>query len=436
MLNKTSKNKKAEISTPVGAETSENNKAAASVLSGGGAQRGEISLSSELGIFENKEPLFIESVIIHRKEMKLVRAFETSFGRFVAFTRFFPEISFRTELGEIVKGVGECSPLPLPFYDQQCARSTEIGLKYLTAALTGKSYEEANGVAASGLEPVTTVHSFIAKYDKYMGYSISRCAMEAAYWEAVARLYGVPVHKLWGGARNSVPAGTSIGLEPTVDDLMAKVKIAVEEMGVARVKIKIKPGKDIQFLEAIRKKYPDIPLQVDANAAYNINNPSDVARLKELDRYNLLLIEQPGRNDDFIDHAVQLSGLNTPICLDESIHNLQNTRQAIELWKQYSSVEKLIINIKPQRVGGYLESIKIAVLANQNRVKCWCGGMLETALGKTANVHFSARKEVNLPGDHVAQGEYFVEDVAVSPEYKSGTIKVPEGAGWGINTSF
>jgi O-succinylbenzoate synthase len=196
--------------------------------------------------------------------------------------------------------------------------------------------------------------------------------------------------------------------------------------------MKIKPGKDITYVEAVRKKYPNILLQVDANAAYDLFNTSDIELLKELDNYNLTMIEQPGRNDDIIDHSRQLSTLNTPICLDESILHAVHTRHAIELWRQNSDTKKLIINIKPPRVGGFLESIKIAKLCSKNGVSVWCGGMYESALGKTANVHFSSLKEVDLPGDHVSQAPYFKEDVADSPQYQNGEITVPEGIGWGL----
>jgi O-succinylbenzoate synthase len=188
-------------------------------------------------------------------------------------------------------------------------------------------------------------------------------------------------------------------------------------------------------LKQYRKKYPEILLQVDANAAYDLFKPTDIALLKELDNYNLTMIEQPGRNDDIVDHSRQLAGLTTPICLDESILNVVHTRQAIELWEQYSDTKKLIINIKPPRVGGFLESLKIAQLCSNNGVSVWCGGMYESALGKTANVHFSSRIEVNLPGDYVSQAPYFKEDIAESPVYENGEITVPEGIGWGLRGS-
>lgn len=391
----------------------------------------EVNELKALGIYENKQPLKLENIRVHKKSMKLVIPFETSFGRFDSLIRFYPEITFSTPSGKRVTGLGECSPLSAPWYDYECHRSVETALGYLIGALTGKTIDDQDGLPVAELEPVTTIHSLHARYKWLVGHNIAKCGMEGAYWDAVAKLNGVPVWKLWGGSRKKVETGTSVGLEPTVDALMRKVEKGVDELKVARVKVKVKPGRDIKYIEAIRKRYPGIRLQVDANAAYDLFNPEDLAILKEFDNYNLLLIEQPGSNDDYYDHARQLPHINTPICLDESILNAMHARQAIELWKQYSSTDKLIINIKPPRVGGYLEAIRIAVLASKEGVRTWCGGMHESAIGKTANVHFSSREEVNLPGDHVSQASYFVEDVGEHPKYSEGFIKVPEGEGWG-----
>lgn len=385
-----------------------------------------------LNIFENREPLTIEKIVVHKKEMRLVIPFETSFARFDRLVKFYPEITFRTSSGDRIKGVGECSPLSAPWYDYQCHRSVETALGYLTGALTGKTIDDYDGTPVEGLEPVTDIHSLHFRYKWLVGHNIAKCGIEGAYWDALAKLNEVPVYKLWGGTRKKVETGTSVGLEPVVEAMLRKVEKGVDELKVARVKIKVKPGKDIQYIEAIRKRYPELPLQVDANAAYDLFSPKDIAILKEFDNYNLILIEQPGNNEDYYDHARQLAGLETPICLDESILNATHARQAIELWKEYSSPGKLIFNIKPPRVGGYLEAIRIAVLAAENGVKTWCGGMHESAIGKTANVHFSAREEVNLPGDHVSQGPYFINDVGQHPEYSSGHIEVPEGKGWGV----
>ncbi|HPG56994.1 MAG TPA: o-succinylbenzoate synthase [Candidatus Wallbacteria bacterium] len=377
----------------------------------------------ELGVFENTEPLFIHKVTVYKREMKLCIPFETSFGRFDSLVRLYPEITFRRADGSVICGIGECSPLSAPWYDYECHKSVETALGYIISSLDE---------AAAKNTPVTDVCSFIKLYKWVVGHNMARAGVEGAYWDALAKMRGVSVSELWGCVKKTVEAGTSVGLEPTIDALMKKIETAVERMKAARIKVKIKPGKDIEYVAAIRARYPRIRLQVDANAAYDLFNPEHIGLLKRLDEFDLMMIEQPGPNDDIYDHARTLAGLKTPICMDESILSAAHARQAIELWKQYSDVSKLIINIKPPRVGGYLEAIKIARLCSINKVSAWCGGMHESAMGKTANVHFSAREEIDLPGDHVSQAPYFVENIADSPEYHEGTLKVPTGAGWGL----
>ncbi|MCA0387385.1 MAG: o-succinylbenzoate synthase [Bacteroidetes bacterium] len=387
---------------------------------------------SYLNVFENQVPLYIEQIKIHTRRFDLSFPFETSFARFDSLIRLFPEITFRTESGDLVTGRGECSPLSAPWYDYECHRSVGIALSYIISALTGKPVEEIDGLPVRGLPPFTDIISFLDRFKWIVGHNMAKSGVEGAYWDAVAQIHSVSVSKLWGGTRKSVSAGTSVGLEPTIEAFIRKIDIAIGELNVSRVKVKVKPGKDVTYIEAVRRKYPDIKLQVDANACYDLFNPVHVAILKEFDNYNLLMIEQPGRNDDILDHSRQLSALKTPVCLDESILNEMHTRQAIELWRQNSDTNKLIINIKPPRVGGFLESIRIAKMCHENGVSVWCGGMYETALGKTSNIHFCSREEVNLPGDHISQAPYFKVNVADSPEYEDGVITVPEGIGWGL----
>lgn len=381
----------------------------------------EESLSPRvLGISENNEPLHIEEIRLHRRSMELVQPFETSFGRFDRLTRVFPAISFRTRCGYLLTGLGECPPLPAPWYDGECDGTVAVALEHIVSSLR------------SDPAPITDSASFIGRYSWIVGHNMAKAGIEGAYWDAVARLRGVPVRELWGGARRSVEAGTSVGLEETPEEMMRKVDVAVGEVQAARVKIKVKPGKDVAFVAAIRARYPDLRLQVDANAAYDLFDPRHRAALKELDRYDLMMIEQPGRNDDILDHARLLADMATPVCLDESILHARHARQAIECWQRYSSLSKLVINIKPPRVGGFLEALRIARLCHNHGVPVWCGGMLESALGKAGNIHFSSREEVTLPGDHISQGPYFREDIAPSLPCRKGRIELPEGVGWGL----
>jgi len=377
----------------------------------------------EIGVVDNTEPLFVQEASVHQREMKLLIPFESPRGRFDTLVRFYPTLTFRLTDGSLVTGRGECSPLSAPWYSYECHNSVATALGYLIPSLTA---------GGPGQAPVTGIDSFIRRYRWVQGHPTAKAGVEGAYWDAVGKIHGMAVSRLWGGSRQSVETGTSLGLEPTIQALMNKVAIAVEELQVARVKVKIKPGRDLDYVAAIRARYPAIRLQVDANGAYDLFRPAHLATLKRLDEFNLMMIEQPGPNDDIIDHARTLAGLATPICLDESILGLAHARHAIELWKQYSDLTKLVINIKPPRVGGYFEAIKIARLCFLNGVSVWCGGMYESALGKTANVHFSARAEVDLPGDHVSLAPYFVDDVADSPRYGAGRLRVPTGPGWGL----
>jgi O-succinylbenzoate synthase len=387
---------------------------------------------NETGVFENQEPLFIEKITIHQKTLELNSPFRTSFGSMLVLPRFYPVIEFRREDGSIVKGIGECSPLSEPAYNHECYRGAGVSFRYITASLTGKKYEEADGLPADNNPPVDSVYSFINRYKWIVGHNIAKTGFEGAYWDAVAQINNLPVFALWGGVRKQVSTGISIGMEISLELLLRKIDIAIEKIKPARIKLKVKPGNDILSIEAIRKKYPSLPLQVDANSSYDLFNREHLALLKEFDNYGLLMIEQPGAHDDIFDHAGRLAELKTPICLDESILHAQHARKAVELWKQRSAIEKLIINIKPPRVGGYWEAVKIAALCGKAGVKTWCGGMLESALGKTANIHFSSRAEINLPGDHVSVGPYFKEDAALPPESENGFLKVPSTPGWGI----
>jgi o-succinylbenzoate synthase len=381
----------------------------------------EATLSSEaLGIRENRVPLFLERVEVIRREMRLCRPFESSFGRIDSLVRLFPAIRFRTATGERITGIGECPPLPAPWYDGECDGTVSVALKHLSAALTADP------------TPVTDSHSFIGRYAWVVGHAMARVGVEGAYWDAVGQLARTPVWRLWGGVRSSVEAGSSIGLEKTAEATLGKVRLAVDEAGVSRIKIKIKPGHDLHYVEAVRRAYPALGLQVDANTAYDLFDPRHVDILRSLDDFGLLMIEQPGKHDDILDHARMLADLATPVCLDESIRHARDARQAVECWRRYSDPSKLVINVKPPRVGGFVEAIRIARLCADHGVAVWCGGMLESALGKAANVHFSARAEVSLPGDHVSQGAYFEQDVATPLPCVKGCIRPPDEPGWGL----
>lgn len=366
------------------------------------------------------EPLKMSGVRVVDRKFQLVNPFTTSFGTIKELTRFYPVIKFKTQDGKEIQGIGECPPLPYPWYDGEAHDLTQIALgQYLIPLLKQFKGE------------ITNVKDFLRIYGGVTGVQrnfMAKVGLEGAYWDAVGKLTGQPVYKLWGGEISQVEAGTSVGGR-NIEETLERIERAVE-MGVRRVKVKIKPGFDVSLVEAIRKRYPNLLLQVDANSSYDLLNPDHIEVLKALDKFGLLMIEQPLWNDDRYYHLMLSREIETPICLDESIENARHAAEAIEMWKNAGILDRLIINIKPPRVGGFWEAVKIAKLCRRYGVRTWCGGMLESALGKTANVHFSTLTD--LPGDHVSQGKYFIEDIADSPLLEDGYITVPQEPGWGV----
>jgi o-succinylbenzoate synthase len=366
----------------------------------------------------------INKVDLLKKEMLLSIPFETSFGREVKLTKIFPRIEFIDENNQTTIGIGECPPNQAPWYDGECYETVSTILdNYLIPALLKRK------------EYFTDVEDFIVSYSWIVGHNIAKSGVEAAYWDSIGKILNKPVYKLWGGTKMAVETGSSVGLEKTDEEVISKIQLAIDKK-VKRVKIKIKPGRDILLIEKIRKQFPTLPLQVDGNAAYDLEDNEQVKILQKLDDFNLMMIEQPGPNDDRFYHAKISQKIKTPICLDESILHARHAQEAIELWEQSNIKNRLIINIKPPRVGGYWEAIKIAKICGQHDIKTWCGGMLESAIGKTANLHFSSLLEINLPGDHVSQMSYFKEDVTIIPVYKNGEVYIPEGNGWGIKEIY
>ncbi|MEI7891662.1 MAG: o-succinylbenzoate synthase [Myxococcales bacterium] len=373
-----------------------------------------------LGLYENQEPLTVERVVVHRRRLQLVDAVETAFGRFETLVRLYPEITFRSQSGEAVRGIGECSPLSAPWYDGECEGTVDVALGFLVSSLTALG------------EPITGITSFVARLDWIVGHNVAKTGLEGAYWDAVAQLQGVSVSRLWGGTRGRVETGITVGLQRSPGDLVNKVRAVLDQRQIARLKLKVKPGYDVTYLEALRRSFPDLRLQVDANGSYDLFDQEHLDALKCFDDFQLVMIEQPGQSDDLLDHARLLAHLDTPICLDESICHATHARQAMECWGEFSTLSKLVINVKPSRVGGYLEAMRIARLCHDQGVSVWCGGMYESALGKAANVHLSARQELNLPGDHAGLTPYFTENIALSPRDQGGWIEVPRGVGWGL----
>lgn len=364
--------------------------------------------------------LKILNIELLEREMTLTIPFETSFGRMTTIKKIFPKIEFISKDSKKIIGIGECPTLPAPWYDGESYETVKAVLdKFIVPSLT----KEKNSF--------TNVNQFIKTYSWIVGHNIAKVGVEGAYWDAVGKYLRKPVYELWGGKRKTVETGTSVGLEKTDEEILKKIDMGVKQK-VKRIKIKIKPGRDIELMEKVRKKYPNLPIQVDGNAAYNIQDSEHQKLLQQLDKFNLIMIEQPGPNDDRYFHSILSKRLKTPICLDESIMHERHAIEAIDIWGNNKILDRLIINIKPPRVGGFWEGVKIAKVCENAGVQTWCGGMLESALGKIANVHFSSLQEVTLPGDHVSQMPYYKQDIANPLESVNGEILVPTNPGWGI----
>jgi O-succinylbenzoate synthase len=348
----------------------------------------------------------IELVRLHRLEIPLVHFFETSFGR--TYTR---EIILVEVVSGGVSGWGEVTCGEQPFYNEEWTDGAwQLLRDYIAPALLEKSFDSAQGVAAA--------------IPKIRGHNMTKGGFEAACWDLEARLRGEPLWKtIGGGAQREIACGVSIGIQDTVDELLEKIRREVES-GYRRIKIKIKPGWDVEVIRRVRQEFPSIPLMGDANSAYTLN---DIELLKRLDEFNLMMIEQPLAHDEIIDHAQLQKALLTPICLDECIRSAHHAEQAIRLGACK------IINIKLGRVGGFTEAKKVHDVCAAARVPVWCGGMLESGVGRAHNIALSTLPNFVLPGDVSASRRYWKRDiidpwVEVTPR---GTIHAGDGAGFG-----
>ena len=347
----------------------------------------------------------IRKVILREIHMKLVAPFETSFGmsdlRHILLVE--ADVDGTTGWGECVAGED-------PYYSPETVGTAWLMLReFIWPILKGKDFKSAADVWDL-LSPIR-------------GNCMAKGGLESAVWDAEARRKGVPLWKLLGGTRMEIPCGVSIGIQPSAEALIAKVE---EELsaGYQRIKIKIKPGLDVDRVEPLRRKFPHIRLMVDANSAYTLG---DVALLKRLDAFDLMMIEQPLGWDDIRSHAVLQKQLKTPICLDECIHSMTDARAAIE------TGACKIINIKLGRVGGHTSARRIHDFCKSKGIPVWCGGMLESGIGRAQNIALSTLPNFVLPGDVSASRRYWHEDL-ISPEVEvasNGTISVPEGKGIG-----
>jgi O-succinylbenzoate synthase len=351
----------------------------------------------------------IESIILRELQMKLKSPFETSFG--VVQDR-------RILLAEVMVdgaiGWGEVTACETPGYNSETTDTAwHVLSDFVAPSLIGK---EITGASEC---PALTAH--------IRGHQMAKSGVENAIWDAEAQLKGVPLSKLLGGTLDEIACGVSLGIRENPQSLVRKVEEELRS-GYQRIKLKIKPGKDLEYVAAVREGYPNIRLSVDANSAYRIE---DAAHLRKLDAFNLVMMEQPLNWDDIHTHAKLQKQLQTAICLDECINNSRHALTAIELQACR------VINIKLGRVGGHTEARQVQEVCRERSIPVWCGGMLETGIGRAHNIAMSTLPGFTLPGDVSASKRYWDEDI-IEPEVEvtpRGTIYVPKTPGFGYKVS-
>ncbi len=347
----------------------------------------------------------IEVITLREIHMPLVHFFETSFGR--TYSR---RILLVTVHSEGVDGWGECVAGEDPYYSSEWIESAWPTLtQYLIPALLGKRLD--------------TARDCPALFARVTGHRMAKAALENALWDAEAIQKQKPLWKLLGGTRREIPCGVSIGIQDSVEQLLEKIQMELAA-GYRRIKVKVKPGWDVNVLERIRSRWADITLSCDANSAYTLDQ---VEHLREFDQFNLLMIEQPLWNDDIYYHARLQKELRTAICLDESIVHARSAAFAAE------AGACRIINVKVGRVGGFSEALKIHDVCEAQKIPNWCGGMLETGIGRAHNIALSTLKNFSLPGDVSASKRYWKEDI-IDPEVEvspQGMIAIRDQPGTG-----
>ncbi len=320
--------------------------------------------------------------------LPLVRPFRTS----SSLKTHIQHILIRVETADGLVGWGECASPADPYY---CPETTEtcwhILRDFLAPLVLGKEWD--------------SIDDFVALYQLVKGNNFARAGLEMACWDVLAHREGKSLADLLGGERTEILSGVSLGIEREIPRLFGLIDQYLEE-GYRRIKLKIGPGNDVEVVRQVRERYPEIALQVDANSAYTLK---DLPTLKALDGFDLLLIEQPLSHDDIIDHATLQRELQTPICLDESIHSAEDARKAIEIGACK------VINIKVSRVGGLLEAKKVHDVCLARGIPVWCGGMHEFGIGRAANIAIASLPGFTLPGDISGSDKYYVEDLVDPP---------------------
>lgn len=349
----------------------------------------------------------IKKITLFKVEIPMVTSFTTSFGTITNK----PTVIVKAETSDGVIGYGESAALPFPFYKPETTDICFLVLKkYVAPLVLNKKFN--------------TIEELMNLLKPIKKNNFAKTGLETAVWMILSIIKNKPLNKILGGKQNKIAVGESIGIKKTIEETLEEVALR-KQQGFRRTKIKIQPGWDIKLVKAIRKKFGDIPLMVDANSAYTLK---DIKIFKELDNYDLMMIEQPLADDDIVDHSILQQQIKTPICLDESILSAEDARKAI-----YLKACK-IINIKPGRVGGLWESKKIHDLCQKHKIGVWCGGMLETGIGRAFNIAISSLPNFIYPAD-MSPVNFFYKDDLVKDSFsvdKNGFIEVPKKPGLGF----
>jgi len=353
----------------------------------------------------------IDKIELRHLYIPLIESFQTSTE-----TKSHIEHILVTVQGGGILGFGECTCNQTPYYIYETTDTAWYILnKFIIPHIIGL---EINTIDELLNHPM---------YKGVRGHNFAKAGLEMAVWDLLAKHKGVSLSQALGGTRNHIQSGVSIGIQKDSITLLRKIDGFLKQ-GYKRVKLKIKPGADYQFLKAIRDEYPSLPIMADANSAYKL---SDIELFQRMDELNLMMFEQPLSNDDIIDHALLQKQITTPICLDESIHNAEDARKAIQLGSCR------VINIKVGRVGGLQEAKKIHDICQISEIPVWCGGMHEYGIGRAHNIAISSLPNFTLPGDVSGSNKYYKEDIVNPPiTIDDGRLLVPTKPGIGVEPNM
>ena len=357
--------------------------------------------------------MFIHQVELRELRMQLVHPFETSFGVTRERRIVIVKVLTRSPQGDF-SGYGEVTAGEGPYYSHETYQTAwHILTDFIIPRTVGRDFP--------------TALDFPAVVRGIRGHRMAQAGLETALWDLEAHIANRPLWQLLGGTRTRIDCGVSIGIQPSIEALLAKIQTEVDA-GYRRIKIKIKPGWDLQVVQEVRRAFPKILLMADANSAYTL---ADMELFRKLDQFDLMMIEQPLHDEDTIDHATLQRSIQTPICLDESIHTAEDARKAIEVGACR------IINIKLGRVGGHRAARAVHDVCRENGIPVWCGGMLESGIGRAHNIAMSSLENFTLPGDVTASKRYWEHDI-IEPEVevdRDGRISQSGDSGLGYRVN-